>query len=73
MYVRMLKAMYRLLRSALLFYLKLRGELEEFGFKMNEYDPCIANKMVNGKQMTSIAQRRNGADEAGVILSQEVW
>ena len=52
LYVIMCKAMYGLLRSALLFYLKLRADLEEFGFKFNDYDPCVANKMVNGKQMT---------------------
>ena len=22
------------------------------GFEVNPYDPCVANKMVNGKQMT---------------------
>jgi hypothetical protein len=52
LYVRMCKEMYGLLCSALLFYLKLRADLEEFGFKFNDYDPCVANKIVNGKQMT---------------------
>jgi len=52
LYVKMLKAMYGLMRAALLFYLKLRKDLEEYGFTMNAYDPCVANKMVNGKQMT---------------------
>jgi hypothetical protein len=52
LYVRMLKAMYGLLRSALLFYLKLVKDLKADGFTMNEYDPCVANKMVNGTQMT---------------------
>jgi hypothetical protein len=52
LYVRMLKAMYGLLRSALLFYLKLVEDLKADGFTMNEYDPCVANKMVNGTQMT---------------------
>jgi hypothetical protein len=52
LYVRMLKAMYGLLRSALLFYLKLVEDLKADGFEMNEYDPCVANKMVNGTQMT---------------------
>ncbi len=28
------------------------SELKERGFKINEYDPCFATKMVNGKQMT---------------------
>jgi hypothetical protein len=46
------KAMYGLMRAALLFYWKLRADLEEFGFKFNDYDPCVANKMIIGKQMT---------------------
>ena len=52
LYVKMLKAMYGLMRATLLFYLKLRADLKEHGFSMNEYDPCVANKMVNRKQMT---------------------
>jgi hypothetical protein len=52
LYVRMLKAMYGLLRSALLFYLKLVDDLQAYGFELNEYDPCVANMMVNGAQMT---------------------
>jgi hypothetical protein len=52
LYVKMLKAMYRLLRSALLFYRKLGKDLEGNGFKLNPYDPCVANMIINGKQMT---------------------
>ena len=52
LYVKILKAMYGLMRATLLFYLKLHANFEEFGFTMNEYDPCVANKMVKGKQMT---------------------
>ncbi len=52
LYVKMLKAMYGLMRAALLFYLKLRADLQEYGFTMNEYDPCVANKMIDGKQLT---------------------
>jgi hypothetical protein len=44
--------MYGLLRSALLFYRKLVADLESNGFKLNPYDACVANKTVNGKQMT---------------------
>jgi hypothetical protein len=54
LYVRMNKALYGLLKSALDFYNKLRGDLEENGFVVNPYDPCVANKIVNGKQMTVI-------------------
>ena len=52
LYVKMQKAMYGLLRSALLFYKKLVSELENKGFKLNPYDPCVANKTVAGTQMT---------------------
>jgi hypothetical protein len=52
LYVKMQKAIYRLLRSALLFYKKLVSNLESTGFKVNPYNPCIANKTVNGIQMT---------------------
>ena len=51
LYVRLSKALYGLLQSALLFYRKLRSELEDHGFTVNPYDPCVANKMINCKQM----------------------
>ena len=51
-YVRMLKALYGMIQSALLFYKKFRNDLEGIGFKVNEYDPCVANRIVNGKQHT---------------------
>ena len=41
-----------MLQSALLFYKKFRKDLEEYGFIFNPYDMCVANKMVNGKQLT---------------------
>jgi hypothetical protein len=44
--------MYGLLRRALLFYRKLWGELESAGFRLNPYNPCVATKTINGKQMT---------------------
>lgn len=52
LYVKLQKALYGLLQSALLFYKKLAGDLKADGFTLNLYDPCVANKMVNGKQMT---------------------
>ncbi len=42
LYIKMQKALYRLLRSALLFY---------NGFVLNPYGSCVANKVVDGKQM----------------------
>ena len=52
LYVRLKKALYGLLRSALLFYQKLSKVLEDEGFVKNNYDSCVANKIINGKQMT---------------------
>jgi hypothetical protein len=47
----MQKAINGLLRSALLFYKNFVANLESIGFKLNPYDPCVANKKVNGTQM----------------------
>jgi hypothetical protein len=52
LYVRLQKALYRMMKSALLFYSKLISELKGLDFEVNPYDPCIVNKMVNGSQMT---------------------
>ena len=52
LYVKIQKALYGLLRSALLFYMKLVADLESDGFVLNPYDSCVANKVVNAKQMT---------------------
>ena len=52
LYVHLTKAIYGLLISAMLFYRKLVAALTGYGFELNPYDPCVANKMVNGKQLT---------------------
>ena len=44
------KALYGMLRAALLFYIKLTKDLEEMGFEVNPYDPWVANRDVNGSQ-----------------------
>ena len=54
LYVELLKALYGTLKEALLFYKKLVKDLISYGFELNFYDPCVANKMINGKQMTVI-------------------
>ena len=51
-YVVVLKVIYGILQAALLWYKKLRADLEGEGFLFNNYDPCAANKIINGKQMT---------------------
>ena len=52
LYVRLLKALYGTLRAARLFWEKLTRKLQEWGFVINPYDPCVANKMINDKQCT---------------------
>ena len=55
LYIKLEKALYGLVRASLLFYQKLRKELEEYGFKVNPYDPCVANKMMDSrKHMTFV-------------------
>ena len=51
-YVQVLKAIYRMLQAALLWYNKFRQELENEGFEFNPYDPCVGNRMENGSQHT---------------------
>ena len=43
LYLKLQKALYGLMRASLLFYRKLRKELEGYGLIVNPYDPCVAN------------------------------
>ena len=52
LYVRLLKALYGCVKSALLWYELFTEHLKEKGFVLNPYDPCVANCMVDGKQCT---------------------
>ena len=54
LYLELWKALYGMLQSALLFYRKLCRDLENVGFVVNPYDPCVANKMVEGSQLTVV-------------------
>jgi hypothetical protein len=51
-YVQLLKASYGMLQALLLFYKKLRKDLEEISFKINPYDPCVENRIISGKRLT---------------------
>jgi hypothetical protein len=52
LYLQVKKAIYGMLESALLFYKKLSSDLIGYGFNMNPYDPCVANKEINQAQLT---------------------
>jgi hypothetical protein len=53
-YVILAKALYGTLQAALLFWQNLSTQLEKWGFKINPYDFCVANKTINGKQCTIV-------------------
>ena len=46
------KTLYGTLLAALLFWRLLSDTLQEWGFKINQYDQCLANKNIEGKQCT---------------------
>ena len=51
-YVVVLKALYGMLVAALRWYIHIKGDLISIGFIFNDYDPCVANGLVNGKRQT---------------------
>jgi hypothetical protein len=52
LYIRILRAIYGCIESALLWYELYVKILKGMGFVLNPYDRCVANKMINGKQCT---------------------
>ena len=51
-YVQMLKALYGMMVSSLLFYRYFRQDLESIGFVVNPYDICVANRNIEETQQT---------------------
>jgi len=54
LYIRLKKALYGMLQAAPLFWSLLSDTLQEWGFKLNPYNKCTANKKINDKQCTII-------------------
>ena len=52
LYVRLIQALYGCVKSALLWYDLFRTNLKDMGFKLNPYDHCVANCMIEGTQCT---------------------
>ena len=42
------------MRAALLYYQCFCSDILSIGFKINPYDPCVANKIVEGNQLTLV-------------------
>ena len=53
-YVKLEKALYGMVQASLLFWQNLMKTLIQWGFEGNPYDWCVANKTVNGKQLTIV-------------------
>jgi hypothetical protein len=45
-------ALYGIIVISLLYYRKFAKSLTDIQFIINPYDPCVANKIIRGKQMT---------------------
>ena len=54
LYLNVLRAIYGCIESALLWYELFSSTLQDMGFKINPYDRCVANMMVDGKQCTIV-------------------
>ena len=54
LYVEALNALYGIVKAALLFYIKFVKNLKSIEFELNPYDPCVANKIVDGAQLTVV-------------------
>ena len=52
LYLIILQALYGCIQPALLWYNLYSSTLVEEGFKINPYDKCVANRMINSKQCT---------------------
>ena len=51
-YVEVLRALYSMLESALIWYQRFWNDLEKIGFEFNPHDGCVANRTINDKQHT---------------------
>ena len=54
LYMRLKEALYDCMQSAILWYITFKNCIEHLGFKLNPYDPYVANKTVNGEQYTIV-------------------
>ena len=51
--LRMLKGLYDMMKASILYYDKFRKDIEAEGYVINPYDPCVANKLIQGKHITN--------------------
>ena len=54
LFLQLKKALYGCVQSALLWYRLFRDTLQNLGFVLNPYDPCVANAQIKGSQCTIV-------------------
>ena len=54
LFLQLKKALYGCVKSALLWYRLFRDTLQDLGFVLNPYDPCVANANIKGSQCTIV-------------------
>jgi hypothetical protein len=54
LYLGLQKALYCLIRASLLFYRKLRKELEEYRLVVNPYNLCVVSMTIKGGKQLSV-------------------
>jgi hypothetical protein len=66
--------LYGCLKSAIQFWKHLSGNLIEHGYKLNPYDPCVANKEIDGSQFTIVwhVDDLKMSHKSGEVLDKEV-
>ena len=71
-----LNALYGIMKAALLFYIKFVKNIKSIEFELNPYDPCVANKIVDGAQLTFVWHVNDLKVihvDAGVVTLISVW
>ena len=79
--VKFQNALYGTMFASLLHYRKFTKSLTDVGFKINPYDLCAANKMIDGQKMTicyhvyncKLIQRRNKVNDRMINLQLYTW
>ena len=54
LFLQLKKALYGCVKSALLWYCLFRDTLQDLGFTLNPYDPCVVNANIKGSQCTIV-------------------
>ena len=74
--MRLINALYGIIKAALLYYNQFVKYLKSIGFDLNWYDPYFANKMVRGKHITALCpldDLKVSHRETSVVTKMSEW